>query len=146
MREVVAQEQRRPRWLWVGPVCSLIAIGISIRSIVDGRVGMVLFVVLFVVLLVMAVADMLMPADRRQVVVTETELLVGRRWRVTTIARPDVRAVRGDVPDRPTWSDRVVVEHAGGEMRLPRYEEPPAVVVRRLQEWAGVGERPAAPA
>lgn len=107
---------------------------------------MVLFVVLFVVLLVMAVADMLMPADRRQVVVTETELLVGRRWRVTTIARPDVRAVRGDVLDRPTWSDRVVVEHAGGEMRLPRYEEPPAVVVRRLQEWAGVGERPAAPA
>jgi hypothetical protein len=144
MREVVAQEEPVSRWFWVGPLCSLVALAVATRSLVGGRTAGVLFAALFAVLLARTLVELLLPADRRRAVVTGDALVVGRWWRVVTIAREDVRAVRGDVPGRPTWSDRVVVEHAGGELWLPRYQQPPAVVIQRLQEWAAVGERPAA--
>ncbi|MFF2266911.1 hypothetical protein ACFVTZ_01480 [Cellulosimicrobium cellulans] len=140
MREIVGQEQPRPRWWWVGPICASVAVAVSTRDLLGGDAWAVLFVLQFAVLLVIMVFGLLLPVDRRRALVTDDALVVGRWWGVVTIARKDVRAVRGEVPNRPTWSDRVVVEHEGGEMRLPRYGEAPAVVIQRLQEWAGVCE------
>jgi len=144
-QQIVARERPRPRWFWVGPILGLVGVSAATVNMALGRWGQVLFVILFAVLLTVAVIDLLLPADRKQAVVTDDVLRVGRWGRVSTIARNDVRAVHGDVLGRPTWSDRVVVEHVGGELRLPLYAEPPSEVIGRLQEWAGVGERPGDP-
>ncbi|MTG89883.1 hypothetical protein GJV82_13140 [Cellulosimicrobium sp. BIT-GX5] len=146
MREVIAQEQPRSRWYWIGPVCGFAGLAGATHSLAGGRTAMVLFIGFFAVLLTLMLVELFAPVDRRQVIATDERLFVGRWWRVVSIARQDVRAVRGDVPNRPTWSDRVIVEHVGGELTLGRYEQPPAVVIQRLQEWAGVGERPNGPA
>lgn len=92
MREIVAQEQPRPRWLWIGPICASAALAGTICDPANGSAWTVLFVLQFAALLVVMVVDLLLPADRKQAIVTDNALLVGRWWHVVTIAR---KAVRG---------------------------------------------------
>jgi hypothetical protein len=79
----------------VEPLLGLVGLAGATVSLVQGRSGPVLLVSFCAVLLPIAVADLLVPADRTQAAVTDDVLRVGRGWKVSTIVRGDVRAVRG---------------------------------------------------
>jgi hypothetical protein len=142
--EVVARAPQQSRQIWVTVgIQALLAVVWVVRFLLDGdRVAAVLagcFVVLLLVGVVLALAP---PA--LTLTLTDDALVLTRRRRPLHVARGDVRAVRGDVPNRPSWSGQVVVETRDGRaVRLPRFDVTPGALIPRLQDWAGVGERPA---
>lgn len=75
-----------------------------------------------------------------RLVLTGDELRLERRVRPVVVRREDVVAVRGDVPGRPTWSERVLVLTRTGVVTLPHLDRPPAALIAALQGWSGVGE------
>ncbi len=80
---------------------------------------------------------------RTRLLLRDEELELRRRFRPLPVVRADVVAVRGDVPDRPTWSDHVLIETRDRTVRLPLLDRPAGELIPRLQNWAGVGEHPA---
>ncbi|MDM7830113.1 hypothetical protein [Cellulomonas edaphi] len=79
-------------------------------------------------------------------VLTDDALLLEQRSSTTTVRRSDIRAVNGDMPHRPTWSQFVIIELADeAASKLPRLNKAPGVLIPRIQRWAGVGEEPPAP-
>ncbi|MFC8598194.1 hypothetical protein [Isoptericola sp. NPDC057191] len=147
MRDVVARTPRQPRLAW-GLLVTWTCLFTLFTVRLLGAVEWPAIILAVTAALGMAAAIARIVAFRSgQLVLTEEELRVERRRRPLTIARTDVRAVRGNVPNRPSWSDRVIVEHAGGKSTLPAYDLAPGLVIARLQQWAGVGElRGSAPA
>ncbi|MFI2101677.1 hypothetical protein ACH436_00140 [Isoptericola sp. NPDC019693] len=146
MHDVVARTPRQPRLAWgllATWACLFAVQTVRLLDAVDWPT--ILLGVAAALGMVAAIAQ-LVASRSGQLVLTDDELRVERRRRPLTIPRGAVRAVRGNLRDRPTWSARVVVEHAGGEVTLPRYDLAPALVIACLQEWAGVGERPEAAA
>jgi hypothetical protein len=73
-------------------------------------------------------------------VLTDTELRLERRRRPVVLERRHVVAVRGNVPGRPSWSERVLVETRDDLVTLPPLDRSPALLVPELQEWARVPE------
>lgn len=109
------------------------------RAVRTGETMAVVLAVAFVLLLaVWVVLGLRGPGTA--LVVTPEALHLRRRVRPLVIPRADVVAVRGDVDGRPSWSTRVVVETADRTVPLPELDRSPAVLVPRLQEWAGVDE------
>lgn len=104
----------------------------------DGDVGRGVVGGLWVVL---AVAWLVLGSGPRARLVLDDDVLrLVRPLRPWSVRRADVVAVRGDVPGRPTWSGSLVLETRDGSHRVSGLEPGPAVLVPRLQEWAGVGE------
>jgi hypothetical protein len=77
------------------------------------------------------------------ITITDDGLLITRLRGVQRIERSAVRAVHGDVPGRPSWSEYAVVETDAGAVRLAGLDVGVPALVERLQQWAGVGEQPA---
>ncbi|NKY38970.1 hypothetical protein [Cellulomonas septica] len=142
MEEVVARSPGPPRWLYVlvvvnGATAAYWAVrlagGTRDAAVVLGAAGC---------LALAAALALLLDRLRARLVVTDDALRVERRWRPRTIARDEIRAVRGDVPDRPSWSQAVLVEVADGRVvHLSPLDASAGDVIVRLQRWAGVGER-----
>lgn len=143
MGEVVARAPRQTRQIWLTlGIQALLAVVWGVRFLTDGDRGAAVLAGCFVVLVLVGLVLALAP-PALTLTLTDEALVVTRRWRPLHVRRGDVRAVRGDVPNRPSWSGQVVVETADGRaVRLPRFDVPPGVLIPRLQDWAGVGERP----
>lgn len=77
---------------------------------------------------------------RTALVLTDDALLLERRWRPLRIPRDAVRAVDGNIPGRPSWSEAVVITVDGRDrpMRLGPFDVHARVLIPPLQEWAGV--------
>jgi hypothetical protein len=115
-------------------------------NIADDETGRTRAVVLLAgagVLLLAAAALVIILRNPRsaRLVLAPLELRIERRARPVVIPRRDVLAVRGNVPDRPSWSDRVLVQTPHRVHTLPSLDQPPSVLVPELQRWAGVTER-----
>lgn len=98
----------------------------------------------FAAVLLVVVVWMLLAGTRIELLMHDETLELRRRYRPLTVARADVVAIRGNVVDRPAWSDHVIVETHGGEVRLPALKPSPSVLIPRLKRWAGLGEEPEA--
>ena len=85
---------------------------------------------------------MSLAGTRIELLVHEESLELRRRFRPLTVARADVVAFKGNVSGRPSWSEYVIIETRNGEVRLPALKPSPAVLLPRLQRWAGVSENP----
>ncbi|MFE5310420.1 hypothetical protein [Isoptericola sp. NPDC056578] len=142
MHEVVARTPRQTRLFWGLLVTWTCVLAVNTARLAGGADRSTVVLAVVAALGMVAALAQLVASRSGQLVLTDDELRVERRRRPLAIPRADVRAVRGNLRDRPTWSDQVIVEHAGGETRLPRYDLAPGLVIARLQEWARVGERP----
>ncbi|ACQ79663.1 hypothetical protein Bcav_1405 [Beutenbergia cavernae DSM 12333] len=140
MREIVGRSPKQTSVLWVPVGLGLFWTGYWTVQLARGDDRAPIIVAVVVAFVGLSVAVLL--NGRTSLVLTDDELILERRHRPLRVERAAVRAVHGDVPDRPTWSEVVVVEHDSGSVRLPPIDVPPGTVIERLQRWADVGERP----
>lgn len=85
---------------------------------------------------------MSLAGTRIELLVHADTLELRRRFRPLTVARADVVAFKGNVSERPSWSEYVIIETRSGEVRLPVLKPSPSVLLPRLQRWAGVSDKP----
>ncbi|MFS0703806.1 hypothetical protein AB6N23_04720 [Cellulomonas sp. 179-A 9B4 NHS] len=143
MREVVARTPPPPRWLGVLAAVQLVNLVYWTVRLFGGERDAAVVMVVSVAVALAAATAALVASRRATLVLTPDHLLLERRRHPLTIARQDVRGVRGDVPGRPSWSEVVLLDVGGREVRLPVLDARPATLVPRLQRWADVGERAA---
>ncbi len=141
MREVLATTGPTPRWLWGMAAVQAANFALWTVRLVRGDDDAVVVMAVTLAVAVAAATVALVGGRRVRLVLTDDALHVERRFRPVTVPRAAVRGVRGDVPDRPGWSQAVLVELDGRVVRLPAVDAPPSVLVPRLQAWARVGER-----
>jgi hypothetical protein len=143
VHEVIARAPRAPRSAWVGLTVNVVLCALwAWRFARDGDGEAAVLLVLAVVATACLTVGVL---NRPQATVTITDdaLLIARLRGVQRIERSAVRAVHGDVPGRPSWSEYAVVETEAGAVRLAGLDVGVPALVERLQQWAGVGEQPA---
>ncbi len=143
MPEVIARATRPPRWMWTNLVIQAALAGLwTWRFLQDGETvagGLAAGFVLLALLGGVLIAS----TPPAALVLTDEALLVQRRWRPRRVARSSVRAVHGNVPGRPTWSESVVIETDSGPVHLGGLDLGVPAMIDRLQAWARVGEQPA---
>lgn len=145
MREVVGSSRGVGVGLWAWGLIASPALQLALWGfrVVRGERGgfPVAMLVLSGALLVLGVV--LLGVERgATLVLTDEALLLERRWRPLEIRRDAIRAVDGDVPGRPAWSETVVVTLDDRTVRLGGFVERPRELVPRLQVWAGLGDAP----
>jgi len=143
---ILARTPRTPRWTfpWVllqGAMLAYWTWQIGAEEQGTARAVIVAVGAILLVAFVAAMVQLYRGRGGAAVVLSERELRLERRVRPVTLARHEVLAVRGNVPGRPSWSERVVIETPGGLVSLPLLDKSPALIVPRLQEWAGVSEQ-----
>ncbi|MBB2924401.1 hypothetical protein [Cellulomonas cellasea] len=143
MTEVVARSPARRGLLLALLVINVLQLALWVTRALreDDPVATLLAVALAVLVVGLAVS-VLLTRRPAELVLTEDALTLRRRRRPLTVARASIRAVRGDVRGRPTWSHTVVLHLDDRTLRLPALEPGAGVLVPRLQTWAGVGEDP----
>lgn len=147
MREVVTTTKRVGRWLWALVVVQAVqAVMYGVRVASGERGAAVLLLVMTTTVVVGGVVILLVDV-RATLVLTDDALLLERRWRPLRIRRDAILAVDGNVHGRPSWSEAVVLTVHGRDrpVRLGNFEVHARVLIPRLQDWAGVGDTPAAP-
>jgi hypothetical protein len=143
VHEVIARAPRAPRWAWVGlALNALLCVHWAWRFAQDGETEAAVLLTL-VLIGTAGFVVALLSRPPATVTITDDALLIARLRGPQRIERSAVRAVHGDVPGRPTWSEFAIVETDAGPVRLAGLDVGVAVLVERLQDWAGVGEQPA---
>ncbi|WP_258724864.1 hypothetical protein [Cellulomonas sp. NS3] len=143
MAEVLARAPARRGLLLALLAINVVQLALAVvRAVRDDDPTATLLAVLLAVLVGGLAVGVLLAARPAELVLTEDALVLRRRLRPLTVARASVRAVRGDVRGRPTWSHAVVLQLEDRTLRLPALEPGAGVLVPRLQSWAGVGEDP----
>lgn len=138
MEKVVA---RRPTpWYLMGS--GLVGVWWVMRMLVDVAGWSWTWALPTAVAAVVLVSWVALGFDAQALVLTDDALEVRRRFRPLTIPRDAILGARGEIPGRPRWSTRAMVETADGTRRLPGFADTHVGhVVEAVQEWAGVDER-----
>lgn len=142
MDEVVARAPARLNVFVALLVVNLMQLALWGPQLVRDPDPLIGLLVAFLLVSALVVGAALLVARSVELVLDRDTLRLVRRWRPLVIPRTSVRAVRGSVPGRPSWSDAVLLDVDGRTVRLPTLEPSPAILVPRLQTWAGVGEAP----
>ncbi|QTE31102.1 hypothetical protein [Pengzhenrongella sicca] len=141
--EVIARSAKKPLWLWAQIFSQALLLIFWANKLREGDDGAaIVMTVLLSIVVILSVAAVF-GFQRVELVLTDDAVLLRRRWHPITVARADIRAVRGDIPGRPSWSASLIVQlDAGQIVTLPTFGQTGATLVPTLQEWAGVGETP----
>ncbi|QTE31097.1 hypothetical protein [Pengzhenrongella sicca] len=142
--EIIARSPKKPAWLWVQVIVQSILFAYwanRFRESGDADVAIVMAVGLFIVLALSVAA--VLGYQRVTLVLTDNSVTLQRRWRPIVVPRTAILAVRGEIPGRPSWSSSLVLELDDKRIvTLPTFGQTGKALVPRLQDWAGVGEKP----
>lgn len=109
--EVIARSPKKPPWLWVQLIVQSILFAYwanKFRDRGDADVAIVITVGFFIILVLSIAA--VFGYQRVTLVLTDDSVTLQRRWRPIAVARTEIRAVRGEIPGRPSWSSSLVLE------------------------------------
>ena len=141
--EVIARSPKKPLWLWAQIILQSLLLAYWANKLRNGDDGAaIVMTVGFSIVVILAVTSVF-GYQRVALVLTDDAVMLRRRWRPIAIARTDIRAVRGDIPGRPSWSNSLVLQLDDDRtVTLPTFGQTGKTLVPKLQEWAGVGETP----
>ncbi|MBO1752824.1 hypothetical protein J4G33_13505 [Actinotalea sp. BY-33] len=140
MERVIGQSgfSRRVAWVLVG--CALAQVVLQGVALAMGSGSRFSLPLLLCGVVLVAIWLGQVVASRTMLTITSDELAVRVGLRTVEILREQVTDVEGNVPGRPTWSEHVVVHHAGRTTALPALETLPAELIPLLRDWAGLDE------